>query len=106
MPDRPWHNSDTFDSIHIWFGLSYANYLVYPRSLLQSMPDEWQRQFVKLLADLEHAAEAAELPMAFQYEVQTLDSSGKPVKDQVPYYERGRRDVLTDKIREEIERYL
>src|SRR5688572_2062061 len=27
--------------IHSWFGLSYANYFVAPRSLLQSMPEAW-----------------------------------------------------------------
>jgi len=25
--------------IHTWFGLTYANYLVLPRTLLQSMPE-------------------------------------------------------------------
>ena len=35
--------------IHWYFGLSYANYLVLPRSVLQSMPIKWQEDFVKLL---------------------------------------------------------
>ncbi|EFC79182.1 hypothetical protein FrEUN1fDRAFT_7713, partial [Parafrankia sp. EUN1f] len=42
VPPRP--ESDT---IHTWFGLSYSNYLVLPRSLLQSMPDRWQEPFVR-----------------------------------------------------------
>lgn len=35
--------------IHTAFGLSYSNYLVLPRTLLQSMPAEWQHQFTALL---------------------------------------------------------
>lgn len=41
--------------IHTSFGLSYANYLVLPRTLLQSMPAAWQHQFVTLVDEL-HAA--------------------------------------------------
>lgn len=35
--------------IHTAFGLSYSNYLVLPRTLLQSMPMEWQHHFTALL---------------------------------------------------------
>ncbi|MFC9497704.1 hypothetical protein [Streptomyces sp. NPDC056982] len=55
------------DAIHRHFGLSYANYLVLPRTLLQSMPDEWQAQFVALL-DAMHDA-FAHVPQADAYEV-------------------------------------
>jgi hypothetical protein len=40
------------DAIHRYFGLSYANYLVVHRTLLQSMPDDWQDRFVDMLTDL------------------------------------------------------
>lgn len=40
--DRPIHN---------WFGLSYANYFVAPRLLLDSMPLDWQRRFVELVEE-------------------------------------------------------
>jgi len=39
--------------IHTWFSLSYASYLVIPRSVLQSMSEEWQYKFVELLDELE-----------------------------------------------------
>lgn len=55
------------NAIHCNFGLSYANYLVLPRTLLQSMPDEWQTQFVTLLETLEEAF--AHVPQAGVYEV-------------------------------------
>lgn len=35
--------------IHEAFGLTYASYLVAPRSLLQDMPPEWQHEFVRLM---------------------------------------------------------
>ena len=34
------------------FGLSYANYYVAPRSVLQSMPVEWQKKFVAIVEEL------------------------------------------------------
>ncbi|WP_329376155.1 hypothetical protein [Streptomyces sp. NBC_01483] len=55
------------DAIHKHFGLSYANYLVIPRTLLQSMPQEWQHQFVALLKVLEEAF--AHVPQADVYDV-------------------------------------
>jgi hypothetical protein len=33
-----------FELIHNWFELTYAQYLTIPRSILQSMPVEWQRR--------------------------------------------------------------
>jgi hypothetical protein len=55
------------DAIHKHFGLSYANYLVLPRTLLQSMPQEWQAKFVALLKTLEEAF--AHVPQADVYDV-------------------------------------
>lgn len=64
--------------IHTWFGLTYSDYLVLPRTLLQSMPDTWQRQFTALLADLGTAfdhvpqAEAYKVEAAEEHEVDSL----------------------------------
>ncbi|MFF3959157.1 hypothetical protein ACFYY1_39085 [Streptomyces sp. NPDC001890] len=55
------------EEIHKHFGLSYANYLVIPRTLLQSMPDEWQTPFVALLNELDEAFQ--HVPQAEAYEV-------------------------------------
>lgn len=43
------------EAVHGWFGLSYANYLVLPRTLMQSMPDDWQARMVACLTEM-HAA--------------------------------------------------
>jgi hypothetical protein len=53
--------------IHTWFGLSYANYLVLPRTLLQSMPLWWQHQLTAMLGDLDEAF--AHVPQAEAYQV-------------------------------------
>ncbi|WP_228981393.1 hypothetical protein [Streptomyces sp. DH12] len=59
---------DDSDAVHRYFSLSYANYLVLPRTLMQSMPGEWQAQFVHLLKQLDETFEGA--PQAEAYIVQ------------------------------------
>lgn len=44
------------DAVHAWFELSYASYLVWPRSVMQQMPAEWQQRFVALAKELEDTA--------------------------------------------------
>jgi hypothetical protein len=57
--------------IHTWFGLTYSNYLVLPRTLLQSMPDAWQRRFTGLLGEIGDAF--AEVPQAQAYKVEAAE---------------------------------
>ncbi len=54
------------DAIHNHFGLTYANYLVLPRTLLQSMPADWQQRFVACLQEYNAAFDAVETPDAYQ----------------------------------------
>lgn len=67
------------EAIHLHFSLSYANYLVLPRTLLQSMPDVWQAQFVALLEQMDNAfahvpqAEGYKVEAATMHEVSDLD---------------------------------
>jgi hypothetical protein len=51
--------------VHTFFELSYANYLVLPRTLLQSMPEEWQERFVGMVQEME--AVFAHVPQAPAY---------------------------------------
>lgn len=46
------YDPDEHDAISGFFSLSYANYLVVNRALLESMPDDWQKIFVGLLREL------------------------------------------------------
>ncbi len=77
------------EAIHGFFSLSYANYLVIPRSVLQSMPDKWQSDFVDLLN---------KIPTEYidrQYWVRRCDCKGTFLSDDLSNYERGRRKVFT-----------
>lgn len=81
------------EKIHDWFELSYASYLVLPRSVLQSTPDKWQIKFVELLEEL--------VEMGFRcpregttYAVNLRDDkTGRFVIDNLMGYERGRRRI-------------
>lgn len=53
--------------VHHWFELTYSNYLVLPRTLLQSMPTAWQERIVACLGELRDAY--SHLPQAEGYEV-------------------------------------
>ena len=55
------------NAVHAHFGLSYASYLVLPRTLLQSMPDAWQTQFVHLLTQFDDSF--SHVPQAEMYDV-------------------------------------
>lgn len=90
--------------IHTWFGLSYAQYLTIPRSVLQSMPLEWQYKFVELLEELDETDWANMLPKHSYYKVELRkmkdDGSnrgwkwGNKIEDPLADYQRGRRNVF------------
>lgn len=79
------------EAIHGWFGLTYANYLCLPRTLLQSMPDEWQNRFVGCLDELDAAYRHLNLDV--NYTVSVRDGKGRFTTDPVPHYNRGRARV-------------
>lgn len=80
---------ETEEPIHLWFNLTYSNYLVLHRSLMQSMDVEWQRRMVKCLVELERAFE--HIDRADLYHVQPRDrETGRFISDPVPHYNRGR----------------
>jgi hypothetical protein len=54
--------------IHDWFGLTYSNYLVLPRSLMQSMPTDWQHRATALFDEMHAAFANVDWP---QYKVLT-----------------------------------
>lgn len=78
------------DYVHGYFGLSYANYLVLPRSILQSMPESWQKKFVCLLEQIPEVITEKFEPEG-GYDVRAKDSGGHFTKDPYSNYERGRR---------------
>ena len=72
-PETQTTSTEAVEDVHAYFGLSYANYLVLPRTLMQSMPEEWQIEFVNLLNELHDAFE--DVPQAPTYQV----TAGKTV---------------------------
>jgi hypothetical protein len=80
------------ESIHMWFNLTYANYLVLNRSVLQSMPDEWQSRFVACLEELLDTVHRSDVDFEFpsSYAVMPRGDDGRFFKDPVPHYNRGR----------------
>jgi len=74
--------------IHLWFNLTYANYLTLPRSLMQSMSVEWQEKMVALLEEMREAYPDQEWPPS--YRVSAIDYNGRFIRDPVPHYNRGR----------------
>lgn len=77
------------EPIHEFFSLSYASYLVLPRSALQSMPVKWQRLFVALLNQMHEAF--GDIPEHGTYHVDLKDDNGRFVHDPLQDYQRGRR---------------
>lgn len=74
MTGAPIYNREQFwaeegEPIHLWFSLSYSNYLVLARSVLQSMPQEWQARFVVLLEEMNDSYGHLDWPA---YEVRAL----------------------------------
>jgi len=81
------------EPIHDWFELTYAQYLTVPRSVLQSMPVEWQERFVACLKELD--MEIDWRPPVGRYWVSLRDTGGRYVHDPFQDYERGRRRIKT-----------
>lgn len=95
MIDFDERNARLDGPIHSWFGLTYSNYLVLCRSMMQSMPVEWQQRAVELFDELDGAF--PDLKRAPSYIVQAARESeyGARVlvpigEDPVPHYDRGR----------------
>lgn len=81
---------DETEPVHAWFGLTYSNYLVLPRALLQSMPVDWQTRLVRCLRELDAAATNAGIETAPAYSVHARTDDGKFAAEPVPHYSRGR----------------
>lgn len=80
------------DYIHQYFGLTYSSYLVLQRSILQSMPNKWQKRFVGMLEELEVAtSNLTDLPSRFTVNAR---EGSRFIADPYRRYERGRRVVI------------
>lgn len=87
--------SVTRQTIHEWFELTYAQYLTIPRTKLQSMPENWQKDFTALLDKLDERFSV--YPETGCYWVKLRDSKGRFVHDVYADYQRGRRILKNNK---------
>lgn len=77
IPDEP---------VHEWFGLSYAQYLTIPRSIMEAMPHAWQVKMAALLTQLDSTYDWR--PSEGQYWCRLKDVSGRFVEDPLQQYRR------------------
>lgn len=75
---------ETNEPIHLWFELSYAQYLTIPRSIMQAMSEEWQHKMANLLSELDETFEWR--PKEGRYWVKLKDGNGRYVNDPLMDY--------------------
>lgn len=69
--------------IHDYFELTYANWLTLPRTLLQSMPEDWQKDFVELLEKFDEEMGWA-MHLLKATNVQVLNRNPERLPERVP----------------------
>lgn len=72
------------EHIHNWFELSYAQYLTVPRSIMEAMPEEWQKKMVECLDQLDKTFDWR--PKSGRYWVKLKDGNGKYESDPLMQY--------------------
>ena len=82
--------------VHNWFELSYAEYLAIPRTILQSMPNKWQKKFVELMDELDDTFEWRRSGCWVKFK----DRKGRYMEDNLCDYERGRRILTQNEVAE------
>lgn len=65
--------------LDLWFGLSYAKFLVLPRVAMQQMPKEWQENMAELLNQYDETINTEAFGVK-GCRVQALDGDGKLMK--------------------------
>jgi hypothetical protein len=75
---------ESAEPIHLWFELSYAQYLTIPRSVMQAMPHEWQVRMAECLQQLDNTIDWR--PKEGRYWVKLKDGNGRYVHDPLMNY--------------------
>lgn len=52
-------SKDERKDLHLWFGLSYAAFLVMPRVAMMQMPEDWQEKMAELLNQYDETIDTA-----------------------------------------------
>ncbi|MFI5867144.1 hypothetical protein [Streptomyces sp. NPDC051546] len=89
QPARPPHPTD--GPVHAFFELTYSNYQVLHRTLMQSMPLAWQTRMVGCLEELRDAFDHVEQPHAFRVQAAT-----EHIVNEMPPAELAAADIEAD----------
>lgn len=85
-------------NIDEWFGLTYSNYLVIPRLMLESMPLEWQEKFVELLNEADDRLVIDHPDYTNDYLVKLRGKNGRFIADPYKNYRHGEPLKVVDKL--------
>ncbi len=72
--------------MHYWFSLSYSSFLVVPRTIIQSMPVEWQERLLALINEANEATRGTEYEDNRSYSVQAREDG--MFVEMLPHYRR------------------
>lgn len=91
---------DERKDLHLWWGLSYASFLVMPRVAMQLMPDEWKEKMAELLNQYDETINTAAFGVK-GCRVQALDGNGKLMKtpEQIINYRRPTAETKAELLR-------
>lgn len=92
---NPDFDTPGYDKLWAWFGLSYASFLILPRSFLHEMPDEWQGRLVDLLR--EFGTTFSNIPGEYEFEYHvSVRKEGKyvPCPEFLKNYRHPDRDMI------------
>ena len=89
MSDHQFNPDFCQEDVHQFFSLSYASYLALPRSIMQSMPADWQHRFSELMDEVQDKYGGYDM----RYTVNKRDAKGRFIPDELRNYERGRRII-------------
>ena len=74
------------------------------RSVMQSMPVDWQRRMVALLNEANKAVYEHDIDIPDRFEVRLRDERGRYLEDPLADYERGRRRLWVKEPEPQVER--
>jgi hypothetical protein len=83
------------DDIQKWFGELEATHVVFHRSIIQSMPENWQKRFLALVTELSCTCTRNGVPVP-KLVVVAVDEGGKLVADPLADHQHGKRDVFQE----------
>lgn len=77
-----------------WFGLSYASFLVLPKSLMHEMPDEWQEKMADLLEEYDQTFDTSDVCHSVSVVAKNKDRKFMKIPEWLLNYRRPNKEAL------------